>query len=158
MSLWEERRETETYREKMAIWWQKQRLKRCIYKLNTIKECQQTAEARREKEAFYPSSFRGNTAYADILVSDFLASTTVRWYTSVVLSSQFLVLCYSSLRELIQWVRRVHSIGSNENMHHHIIKIKTFCALKGAIKGEDNRWLVDEYLQNIRLWVISKTY
>lgn len=41
------------------------------YKLNTIKECQQTAEARREKEAFYPSSFRGNMAYADILVSDF---------------------------------------------------------------------------------------
>ena len=79
------------------------------------------------------------------LVFGFLASTTVRWYTSVVLSSQVLVLCYSSLRKLIQWARCVHSIGNNKNMHHHTIKIKKFCPLKDAIKGKDNpltgRWI-----------------
>ena len=83
----------------MAFWWQKQKLKWCNYKPNNAKERQQNQKLEKERE-YSTLQVSEETWPCWQLAFGVLASKTVRWYISAVSSSQFLVLCYGSLRKL----------------------------------------------------------
>lgn len=83
----------------MAFWWRKQKLQWCNCKPNNAKERQQNQKLEKERK------------YSTLQVSEetwpcwqlgfwVLAFKTVRWQISAASSSQFLVLCYGSLRKL----------------------------------------------------------
>ena len=61
-AIWLMSLKEETHREKTATWLERQRLEGWIYKPRKAKDCWQTWEARRSKEGFSSTGFRGNMA------------------------------------------------------------------------------------------------
>ena len=90
----------DTHRAK-AMWWQRQRSQWYSYKPGHLKDWEQLPEARKSDKGFFPGAFRRSMA----LLTPWLwlpATRTVREYVCVVLSQQFVVLCFSSPRKWIQ--------------------------------------------------------
>ena len=91
---------TDTHQAK-ATWWQRQRSQWYSYKPGHLKDWEQRPEARKSDRGFFPGAFRRSMA----LLTPWLwlpATRTVREYICVVLSHQFVVLCFSSPRKWIQ--------------------------------------------------------
>ena len=86
--------ESETHKGNAVSWW-RQRLEWCICKPRSTRGCQQTSEARRDKEKF-SRDLRGITVLLDFRPT---VSTTVKQYISVFLSPPVCGILLTKVKE-----------------------------------------------------------